>query len=385
MLLEWLEPYYRQFVSSVRAGRMPSSVIIAGHEGLGGKLLALEMAKYVLCHHPSEHGPCNSCPSCSNFARLTNMDCKVAYTSSTDEESSGYDFTHDLSGLIVRPEIKQARTMRIDTMRKITGFLNESAVGGSHYKVVIIAGAELMSEGAANAILKTFEEPSKNSLIIMLTKSLEVLLPTILSRASKMVIKDVPIEQAFAYLMNPSNQVPPIIRRVDGDEAEYNAQLQAAKEQCAGLNSPITQQRAAIALALSANAPLSAMKMLLSGDDLKATEVVNALVQSVTRGDAYEVEVMSALKALSNQQQVSLLRTLILEVLKYKAYVPVEQLPLVNYCGATVLERLQLDRLFEAMELLKHIEDRPPLIPARAPKALIRSWLKGFKSDANML
>lgn len=385
MLLEWLEPYYRQFVSSVRAGRMPSSVIIAGHEGLGGKLLALEMAKYVLCHHPSEHGPCNSCPSCSNFARLTNMDCKVAYTSSTDEESSGYDFTHDLSGLIVRPEIKQARTMRIDTMRKITGFLNESAVGGSHYKVVIIAGAELMSEGAANAILKTFEEPSKNSLIIMLTKSLEVLLPTILSRASKMVIKDVPVEQAFAYLMNPSNQVPPIIRRVDGDEAEYNAQLQAAKEQCAGLNSPITQQRAAIALALSANAPLSAMKMLLSGDDLKATEVVNALVQSVTRGDAYEVEVMSALKALSNQQQVSLLRTLILEVLKYKAYVPVEQLPLVNYCGATVLERLQLDRLFEAMELLKHIEDRPPLIPARAPKALIRSWLKGFKADANML
>ena len=385
MLLEWLEPYYRQFVSSVRAGRMPSSVIIAGHEGLGGKLLALEMAKYVLCHHPSEHGPCNSCPSCSNFARLTNMDCKVAYTSSTDEESSGYDFTHDLSGLIVRPEIKQARTMRIDTTRKITGFLNESAVGGSHYKVVIIAGAELMSEGAANAILKTFEEPSKNSLIIMLTKSLEVLLPTILSRASKMVIKDVPVEQAFAYLMNPSNQVPPIIRRVDGDEAEYNAQLQAAKEQCAGLNTPITQQRAAIALALSANAPLSAMKMLLSGDDLKATEVVNALVQSVTRGDAYEVEVMSALKALSNQQQVSLLRTLILEVLKYKAYVPVEQLPLVNYCGATVLERLQLDRLFEAMELLKHIEDRPPLIPARAPKALIRSWLKGFKSDANML
>ena len=385
MLLEWLEPYYRQFVSSVRAGRMPSSVIIAGHEGLGGKLLALEMAKYVLCHHPSEHGPCNSCPSCSNFARLTNMDCKVAYTSSTDEESSGYDFTHDLSGLIVRPEIKQARTMRIDTMRKITGFLNESAVGGSHYKVVIIAGAELMSEGAANAILKTFEEPSKNSLIIMLTKSLEVLLPTILSRASKMVIKDVPVEQAFAYLMNPSNQVPPIIRRVDGDEAEYNAQLQAAKEQCAGLNTPITQQRAAIALALSANAPLSAMKMLLSGDDLKATEVVNALVQSVTRGDAYEVEVMSALKALSNQQQVSLLRTLILEVLKYKAYVPVEQLPLVNYCGATVLERLQLDRLFGAMELLKHIEDRPPLIPARAPKALIRSWLKGFKADANML
>lgn len=385
MLLEWLEPYYRQFVSSVRAGRMPSSVIIAGHEGLGGKLLALEMAKYVLCHHPSEHGPCNSCPSCSNFARLTNMDCKVAYTSSTDEESSGYDFTHDLSGLIVRPEIKQARTMRIDTMRKITGFLNESAVGGSHYKVVIIAGAELMSEGAANAILKTFEEPSKNSLIIMLTKSLEVLLPTILSRASKMVIKDVPVEQAFTYLMNPSNQVPPIIRRVDGDEAEYNAQLQAAKEQCAGLNTPITQQRAAIALALSANAPLSAMKMLLSGDDLKATEVVNALVQSVTRGDAYEVEVMSALKALSNQQQVSLLRTLILEVLKYKAYVPVEQLPLVNYCGATVLERLQLDRLFEAMELLKHIEDRPPLIPARAPKALIRSWLKGFKADANMI
>lgn len=379
MLLPWLEPYYRQFVTSVRSGRMPSSVIIAGHEGLGGKLLALEMAKYVLCHNRGENGPCGQCPSCSSFNRLTNPDCKVAYTSTSEEESSGNDFTFDCSGLIVRPEAKSVRAMRIDTMRKITTFLNESAVGGSNAKVVIIAGAELMSEGAANAILKTFEEPSPNSLIIMLTKSLEVLLPTILSRASKMVIKDVPLELAEAYLMNPQNQRPPMIRRIDGDSVAEEIQMREAMEQCQGLQTPVTEARAAVALALNSYAPLSAMNMLLSGEDIKATNVVRALVSSVSHGDPFEMDVMTALKDLSNARQVSLLRTLILEVLKYKAYVPIEQLPLLRFCDATVLERLQADRLFEAMSLLKNIEDRPALIPARAPKALIRSWIKGFK------
>ena len=384
MLHPWLEPYLQQFIAAVQQGRQPSSVIISGVEGLGGNELALAMAQYYLCHDPQANGPCGTCRSCAAFKRLTHQDLKVAYTSTADEASNELDFTYDCSGLIVRPDPSGTtrRTMRIDTMRKISEFLNESPVLGGRGKVVIIAGAEAMSEGAANAILKTFEEPSPHNLILMLTKSLEALLPTILSRASKVVLRDVPTAQALSYLMDPSNQHPVVIKRVDDDEGY----VQPAPE-CPGLAQPITGPRAEVALALNSYAPLAAMKMLLEGSDLKAIEAVRALLNAVAGGDRLGSGVIKVLMELPKPLQGRLLSELILEILKYKAFVAVEQLPLLKYAGRApeeagqIFMHLQCDHLFAAYEQLRYLEDRPPLIPARAPQALVRTWLRDLSAD----
>ena len=390
MLHPWLVPYFQQFVAALSQGRQPSSVIISGVEGLGGNELALALAQYYLCHDPKEHGPCGVCRSCVAFKRLMHQDLKVAYTSTAEEASGEQDFTYDCSGLITRstPTGASRRTMRIDTMRKITEFLNEAPVLGGRGKVVIIAGAEAMSEGAANAILKTFEEPSPNNLILMLTKSLESLLPTILSRASKLVLRDVPMEQALSYLLDPRNQRPIVIRRVDDyDGSSYDEALEQARSKCPGLNTPINQARAEVALALTSGAPLAAMQMLLDGTDLKAMEVVSQLIGTIVRRDFMAGGVLEALKALPKPLQGRLFSELILEILKYKAFVDVGQLPLLKYSGsnpehsAQILMRLQCDHLFEAMDKLRFIEDRPPLIPSRAPQALVRAWIKAFSAD----
>ena len=245
-----------------------------------------------------------------------------------------------------------------------------------------------MSEGAANAILKTFEEPSPNNLILMLTKSLESLLPTILSRASKLVLRDVPMEQALSYLLDPRNQRPIVIRRVDDyDGSSYDEALEQARSKCPGLNTPINQARAEVALALTSGAPLAAMQMLLDGTDLKAMEVVSQLIGTIVRRDFMAGGVLEALKALPKPLQGRLFSELILEILKYKAFVDVGQLPLLKYSGsnpehsAQILMRLQCDHLFEAMDKLRFIEDRPPLIPSRAPQALVRAWIKAFSAD----
>lgn len=380
MLYSWLQPYYEQFLSSLQTGRVSSSIIIAGDEGLGGRRLALAMAKAYLCQDKQSTGPCNQCRSCLSFERLINKDLKVAYSSTFEEAKKDQDFTYDCSGLIVPPASGAVRSMRIDTMRKIPSFIYESAAGGVG-KVVIIDGAEKMSVGAANAILKTFEEPLPGTMIIMLAKSLEQLLPTILSRASKIVLKDIDESEALEYLLNPANQKPPTIVRKDVDLQDQQKEEQQALEACEGLNTPIDDKRALIALALNSYAPLRAMNMLLSGDDIKALEIVQTLIASINNNNPYDVEVLAKLDTLLKEQQINLLRELVLEVLKYKAYVPVEKLPLVYYGNAQMLERLSADHLFEAYDMLSHIEDKTGQIGQRAPTSLMRCWLQAFRAD----
>ncbi len=380
MLYSWLQPYYEQFLSSLQTGRVSSSIIIAGDEGLGGRRLALAMAKAYLCQDKQSTGPCNQCRSCLSFERLINKDLKVAYSSTVEEAKKDQDFTYDCSGLIVPPASGAVRSMRIDTMRKIPSFIYESAAGGVG-KVVIIDGAEKMSVGAANAILKTFEEPLPGTMIIMLAKSLEQLLPTILSRASKIVLKDIDESEALEYLLNPANQKPPTIVRKDVDLQEQQKEEQQALEACEGLNTTIDDKRALIALALNSYAPLRAMNMLLSGDDIKALEIVQTLIASINNNNPYDVEVLAKLDTLLKEQQINLLRELVLEVLKYKAYVPVEKLPLVYYGNAQMLERLSADHLFEAYDMLSHIEDKTGQIGQRAPTSLMRCWLQAFRAD----
>ena len=159
-LHSWLQPYYQQFITTLLQGRLTSSIIISGHEGLGGNELTLAMAQFYLCHHPTEHGACGTCSSCQMFKRLTHQDVGVAYATNADEFDKNLDFIDDMMGLMARKPSATRRSLRVDTMRKVTNFLNESAVSGGRGKVVIIHGAQLMGEGAANAILKTFEEYS---------------------------------------------------------------------------------------------------------------------------------------------------------------------------------------------------------------------------------
>lgn len=382
MLHAWLQPYYEQFVTTLLQGRLPNSIIISGHEGLGGNALALEMARFYLCHEPSASGPCGHCASCQAFMRLNHPDLRVAYSSNAEEASNDLDFTADLMGLLQRKESTTRRSLRVDTMRQITEFLSQSAVIGGRGKVVIVEGAHLMSEGAANAILKTFEEPNEHTLIIMLSNSLESLLPTILSRATKIVLRDVPLEQSLSFLLDPQNQRPLLVHRLYGEESAAVAAEQDAMASCEGLQTPINQPRAEVALALNSYAPLSAHKMLLLGDDLKAMAVVTAIVQYVQsqggRGNDHGIGVIEALKTLNKPLQSRLLSELILEVVKYKAYVSEDELPLVRYGQAQVLQYLPLEHLFDAMDKLRFIEERSPLVPSRAPIALVRAWLKAL-------
>lgn len=326
-----------------------------------------------------------------SFARFFHQDLKIAYSSTAEEVRRGSDFSSDTSSLLFRSSADTRRTLRIDTVRMIRSFLNETAVSGSR-KAVILCDAETMTEEASNAVLKTFEEPAENSLIIMLAKSLDLLLPTVQSRAFKLTVRDIPFSQALAYLTDPDNQYPASANLCDAasdpnlsfEERQRKikeARSEAAK-QCEGLKKDVDEARAAIALSLCSDAPLDAMELLLSDKDRKIIRVLQAMKGLLKADNEHDAAIIEALKDIEAELQTRFLRELIREVLKYKAGIPEEELPLIKYGEVKDLYRLQAEHLFEASKMLRFIEGRTPLLPVNAGYVLLRSWINALRRDA---
>ena len=117
--------------------------------------------------------PCGHCSQCQRIADGIHPDIRIIGVGTGDDEATN------------------RRDIRIEQVRDIESFLNLTPYEGL-CKVVIVDGAELMNTAAANALLKTLEEPPANSRLLLLTANEDALLPTIRSRCSALYLKPVP-------------------------------------------------------------------------------------------------------------------------------------------------------------------------------------------------
>jgi len=113
-----------------------------------------------LCQQPDRGEPCGQCHSCQLFDKGHHPDLGTVTIDS--------------------------KTIGVEAIREICARLQNSAQLGRG-KVVIIPDAERMTESAANALLKTLEEPAGDSLLLLIASQVSRLLPTILSRCHKHV------------------------------------------------------------------------------------------------------------------------------------------------------------------------------------------------------
>jgi DNA polymerase-3 subunit delta' len=88
----------------------------------------------------------------------------------------------------IEPE-KKSRIISVDSMRAVMKKVHETAFGGG-WKICIFVGADRMNMQAANAFLKTLEEPPAKTLFMLLTDSPQGLLPTIISRCQQVAIAE---------------------------------------------------------------------------------------------------------------------------------------------------------------------------------------------------
>jgi len=161
--LPWLAPVQEQIRRSKDAGRLPHSLLLVSAAGLGVEALAEWILALALCESAVAQ-PCGSCASCLLLSADSHPDAHV-----------------------VRLE-EDAQQIKIDQVRAlIEALVTKSYRGG--YKVGLIVGAESLNVNGANAFLKTLEEPTANTLLIMTARPAHRLPATIASRCVKLRVR----------------------------------------------------------------------------------------------------------------------------------------------------------------------------------------------------
>lgn len=159
----WLDALWRGLLLRKGEGRLPHALLFSGPSGLGKQHLASGLAQSILCENPLGEGTaCGQCRSCKLFRAGTHPDY-----------------------LLIQPE-EDKKSIVVDQVRKLDAF---QAMKGhyAHGKVIVIAPADRMNINASNALLKTLEEPTAGTVLILSTDRPMTLLATIRSRCQQVV------------------------------------------------------------------------------------------------------------------------------------------------------------------------------------------------------
>lgn len=184
-------------LNSLRSDRLPHAYLFYGAEGVGKDAMALELARVIHCMTGGDHA-CGSCASCLQLDSLQHPDVRFIVSLPVGKGEKADDpplakLSEDEIGLIRdqlrlkgknpyhRIRIPRATVIKINSIRDVRREASMSTTDGRR-RVFIISRAEEIGTEAANTILKTLEEPSGKTMLILTTANKEALLPTIISR-----------------------------------------------------------------------------------------------------------------------------------------------------------------------------------------------------------
>ena len=155
--------------------RVAHAYLLAGPDGTGKRLVALEMAKALNCTAPGSH-PCDVCPTCVQIGRGTHPD------------------VHVLS------PVGSSDAIRIEAVRQLLGRIALRPFNAA-FQAAIIDGAERLTEEAANSLLKALEEPPAHTRFLLTTSNPSDCLPTIVSRCQLVRCQPLPPETIARILI----------------------------------------------------------------------------------------------------------------------------------------------------------------------------------------
>jgi DNA polymerase-3 subunit delta' len=180
-------PWLAQPLSQALATARSHALLVQGPAGVGQFDLALLLAQAWLCEAlpASEERPgpaCGHCASCLLFQSHTHPDFQLLVPDAL-RESLGWaqEAETGRDGEPKASKTKPSREIKIDAVRAMLGFTQVTSARG-RAKVVVVYPAEALNHVAANALLKTLEEPGGLLRFVLASNSPEGLLPTIRSR-----------------------------------------------------------------------------------------------------------------------------------------------------------------------------------------------------------
>jgi DNA polymerase-3 subunit delta' len=227
--------------------RLPHALLLHGRRGIGKRAFALELGRSLLCQTPKADEACGECNSCHLFEIGNHPDFRLIEPMESEEGDGS----------------TRARNIAIGQIRALEDFIGLTTL---HHgaRVIVLHPAESLNAAAANALLKTLEEPTEHTLFLLVSHQPQQLLATVRSRC----------HQTAMALPEP----------------------QAARAWVAAQGSP----DADLCLAVAGGAPLEALRYA-DGDYLAARKAFLAALSDPTRLDWLKLAEQGARQDLPNQ------------------------------------------------------------------------------------
>lgn len=160
MTYPWQVTQWQQLQSQQQSEKLPHALLLTGDEGLGKLDFALKLAFGLLCQKPVDGVACGQCAACQLIAAQTHPD------------------------LFILQAEEKGKAIKVDEVRQLSVSLNLTSQYGG-YKVAVIVNAHDMNINAANSLLKTLEEPSADSVLILVSSNPTKLPITVRSRCQR--------------------------------------------------------------------------------------------------------------------------------------------------------------------------------------------------------
>lgn len=175
-ILPWQYPIWQSLMQCKNVDRLPHALLLLGIPGVGKAEFARAFSQAILCSAPlAQAQACGQCRPCRLLAGNSHPDL-----------------------MWIMPE-EGSRVIKIDQIREVVHFINSTPLLGG-YRVVILNPASAMNTYAANALLKTLEEPTPNVVFLLLHDQKSRLPATIMSRCQRVLFPVPTREVALNWL-----------------------------------------------------------------------------------------------------------------------------------------------------------------------------------------
>ena len=199
----------KNFIKKIIASpSRPHALLFAGINGIGKSSIAVESIAAFFCNEANS--PCGECRSCRQVFSFSHPDFLIL---EPDEKGS----------IPIGDKDKKEE----GSVRALLSSLSEKPFGGK--RAVLIKEIDCAKTAGMNALLKTIEEPSENTLIIMTTSSESRILRTILSRSSVIRFSPLPFESVKELLTDIPEAEKEFIAAASGGSMENALKFSSEK------------------------------------------------------------------------------------------------------------------------------------------------------------
>lgn len=213
-----------RLVTSARKGLIPHAQLFCGPEGVGKFPLALAYAQYLNCENPTDNDSCGKCASCVKYAHLTHPDLHFVFPivkKAAKKKEVCDDYIADWRGFVKQHNYYFNLTQWLDhidaensqgliyakeseeILRKLSLRIYEAK-----YKIMIIWLPEKMHESCANKLLKIIEEPTDNTIFLLVSDTPDNIITTIQSRCQHINVHGVAESDIVQALESEYNILP---------------------------------------------------------------------------------------------------------------------------------------------------------------------------------